>query len=616
MYAGGVLGLSKTMKKIKFNEDLIRILISAVLLIISIFLKNFKTAYLIVIVVSYVFVSKEVYENALKNIKNKEIFDENLLMIIATLGAFYIKEYPEAVLVMLLFSLGEYLSSQAVDNSKKAIIDLMDLRSDKTRLKNGELVSTKKVKLNDIIIVNPGEKIPLDGIIINGASHLDTKNLTGESKPLSVKKGDTVLSGTINIESILEINSTSTYKTSTASKIIDIMEHADEKKAKTEKFITKFSKIYTPIVVLLSILIVVIPTILGCDFNTWLYRALEMLVISCPCALVISVPLSYFAGIGRASKDGILIKGSNELDNLSNIKTILFDKTGTLTKGVFEVTKINGNINEVLKIAANAEAHSNHPIGKSIVSAYNKTLDMKITDYKEIAGLGISCKLNKEKVLVGKIDLLLENNIDVDKIDSVGTVIYVAKNNECIGSIIISDKIKDNAKETLEDLRGELVENLVVLSGDKDEVVEDLAKTLNLDAYHAELLPEDKIKLLEEYQIFGQTAFVGDGINDAPVIKLSDIGIAMGKIGSDATVDASDIVLMNDDLSSITKAIRISKLTKRVILSNIIFAISFKLLMLVLAIIGITPIYLAVFADVGVTLLSVLNSLRIFKKDL
>lgn len=604
------------MKKIKFNEDLIRILISAILLIISIFLKNFKTTYLIVIVVSYVFVSKEVYENALKNIKNKEIFDENLLMIIATLGAFYIKEYPEAVLVMLLFSLGEYLSSQAVDNSKKAIIELMDLRSDKTRLKNGELVSTKKVKLNDIIIVNPGEKIPLDGIIINGASHLDTKNLTGESKPLSVKKGDTVLSGTINIESILEINSTSTYKTSTASKIIDIMEHADEKKAKTEKFITKFSKIYTPIVVLLSILIVVIPTILGCDFNTWLYRALEMLVISCPCALVISVPLSYFAGIGRASKDGILIKGSNELDNLSNIKTILFDKTGTLTKGVFEVTKINGNINEVLKIAANAEAHSNHPIGKSIVSAYNKTLDMKITDYKEIAGLGISCKLNKEKVLVGKIDLLLENNIDVDKIDSVGTVIYVAKNNECIGSIIISDKIKDNAKETLEDLRGELVENLVVLSGDKDEVVEDLAKTLNLDAYHAELLPEDKIKLLEEYQIFGQTAFVGDGINDAPVIKLSDIGIAMGKIGSDATVDASDIVLMNDDLSSITKAIRISKLTKRVILSNIIFAISFKLLMLILAIIGITPIYLAVFADVGVTLLSVLNSLRIFKKDL
>lgn len=604
------------MKKIKFNEDLIRILISAILLIISIFLKNFKTTYLIVIVVSYVFVSKEVYENALKNIKNKEIFDENLLMIIATLGAFYIKEYPEAVLVMLLFSLGEYLSSQAVDNSKKAIIELMDLRSDKARLKNGELVSAKKVKLNDIIIVNPGEKIPLDGIIINGASHLDTKNLTGESKPLSVKKGDTVLSGTINIESILEINSTSTYKTSTASKIIDIMEHADEKKAKTEKFITKFSKIYTPIVVLLSILIVVIPTILGCDFNTWLYRALEMLVISCPCALVISVPLSYFAGIGRASKDGILIKGSNELDNLSNIKTILFDKTGTLTKGVFEVTKINGNINEVLKIAANAEAHSNHPIGKSIVNAYNKTLDMKITDYKEIAGLGISCKLNKEKVLVGKIDLLLENNIDVDKIDSVGTVIYVAKNNECIGSIIISDKIKDNAKETLEDLRGELVENLVVLSGDKDEVVEDLAKTLNLDAYHAELLPEDKIKLLEEYQIFGNVAFVGDGINDAPVIKLSDIGIAMGKIGSDATIEASDIVLMNDDLSSITKAIRISKLTKRVILSNIIFAISFKLLMLILAIIGITPIYLAVFADVGVTLLSVLNSLRIFKKGL
>lgn len=604
------------MKKIKFNEDLIRILISTVLLIISMFLKSFKTAYLIIIVISYVFVSKKVYENAIKNIKKKELFDENLLMIIATLGAFYIKEYPEAVLVMLLFSLGEYLSDQAIDNSKKAIIDLMDLRSDKTRLKNGELVSTKKVKLNDIIIVNPGEKIPLDGIIINGVSHLDTKNLTGESKPLSVKKNDTVLSGTINIEGILEINSTSTYKTSTASKIIDIMEHADEKKAKTEKFITKFSKIYTPIVVLLSILIVVIPTILGCDFNTWLYRALEMLVISCPCALVISVPLGYFAGIGRASKEGILIKGSNELDNLSNIKTILFDKTGTLTKGVFEVTKINGDTHEVLKVAANAEAHSNHPIGKSIVSAYNRALDMKITNYKEIAGLGISCKLDKEKVLVGKKDLLLENNIDVDEIDSVGTVIYVAKNNECIGSIIISDKIKDNAKETLKDLRGEFVENLVVLSGDKDEVVEDLAKKLNLDAYHAELLPEDKIKLLKEYQIFGNVAFVGDGINDAPVIKLSDTGIAMGGIGSDATIEASDIVLMNDDLSSITKAIRISKLTKKIILSNIIFAIIFKLLMLILAIMGITPIYLAVFADVGVTLLSVLNSLRIFKKGL
>ena len=607
------------MKKIKINEDLIRILISAILLITSIFLKNFKTAYLIVIVVSYVFVSKEVYENALKNIKNKEIFDENLLMIIATLGAFYIKEYPEAVLVMLLFSLGEYLSSQAVDNSKKAIIELMDLRSDKTRLKNGELVSTKKVKLNDIIIVNPGEKIPLDGIIINGASHLDTKNLTGESKPLSVKKGDTVLSGTINIESILEINSTSTYKTSTASKIIDIMEHADEKKAKTEKFITKFSKIYTPIVVLLSILIVVIPTILGCDFNTWLYRALEMLVISCPCALVISVPLSYFAGIGRASKDGILIKGSNELDNLSNIKTILFDKTGTLTKGVFEVTKIfsvNNKDAELLKLAAEAEANSNHPIALSIKKAYGKEIKSKITNAKEISGAGISCIIGKDNILVGNKKLLKYNKIDVEENKELGTIVYVAKNKKLLGYIVISDKIKTNAKESLDKLRNDGISNLIMLSGDAEEVVNIISKKLNLDKAYGNLLPQDKVNILEEYKMKNKTAFVGDGINDAPVIKLADVGIAMGGIGSDATIEASDIVLMKDDLSRLADAIKISKITKKIVMSNIIFAIMFKIIMLILAILGITPIWLAVFADVGVTIISVLNSLRIFIKKL
>lgn len=600
------------MKKININEDFIRIIISSILLLLGIiFNEN-----LILLVISYVLISKEVYFNAFKNIKKKEIFDENLLMIIATLGAFYIKEYPEAVLVMLLFSIGEYLSDQAIDNSKKAIIELMDLRSDKSRLKNGKMVDTKKVKLGEVIIVNPGEKIPLDGIIINGTSHIDTKNLTGESIPVKASINNQVLSGTINLDSVIEIKTTSTYKTSTANKIIDIMEHADDKKAKTEKFITKFSKIYTPIVVLISLLIVLIPTLLGYSFNIWLYRSLEVLVISCPCALVISVPLGYFAGIGRASKEKILIKGSNELDSLNNIKNILFDKTGTLTEGVFEVTKINGDKEEILQLVANAEKHSNHPIAKSIIKAYNKELKLKVKSYKEIAGNGITCKINKDEIYIGTKKLLEKNKINVDEIKNDGTIIYVGKNKECLGSIVISDKIKENAKDSLNTLRKLGIENLIVLSGDKEQVVENIAKKLKLDAYHSELLPEDKIKILKEYQIFGKTAFVGDGINDAPVIKLSDIGIAMGGIGSDATIEASDIVLMNDNLEGLISAIKIGKITKKIIISNIIMAISFKIIMLLLAIIGITPIWLAVFADVGVTLLSVLNSLRILRKPL
>ena len=618
MYAGGVLGLSKTMKKIKFNEDLIRILISAVLLIISIFLKNFKTAYLIVIVVSYVFVSKEVYENALKNIKNKEIFDENLLMIIATLGAFYIKEYPEAVLVMLLFSLGEYLSSQAVDNSKKAIIDLMDLRSDKTRLKNGELVSTKKVKLNDIIIVNPGEKIPLDGIIINGASHLDTKNLTGESKPLSVKKGDTVLSGTINIESILEINSTSTYKTSTASKIIDIMEHADEKKAKTEKFITKFSKIYTPIVVLLSILIVVIPTILGCDFNTWLYRALEMLVISCPCALVISIPLSFFGGIGGASKMGILIKGSNYLEALANTETVVFDKTGTLTEGIFEVQDIYAEgieKDELLRIVAHAENYSNHPIAKSVKKAYNKEIDKNIIkNPQELSGKGIWARIDEKDILVGNEKLMLEEKIDFKKCDEVGTILYVAIDKKYVGYVLIADKIKQDSSKTIRELKAMNIKETVMLTGDKKEVGEYVAKKLNMDKVYTELLPDGKVEkveeLLKQKSEKGKLVFVGDGINDAPVLTISDIGVAMGGLGSDAAIEAADIVIMTDETSKISKAINLSKKTMRIVRENIIFAIFVKIAVLVLTAFGASTMWEAVFADVGVSVIAIINALR------
>jgi len=603
------------MKKIKINEDLIRIIISIVFLVLGMIFN--ENIYLLVI--SYVFISKEVYFNAFKNIREGNIFDENFLMIIATLGAFYIGEYPEAVLVMLLFSIGEYLSDLAVDNSKKAIVELMDLRSDKINLKDIGVTDVNNANVGDIFVVAPGEKVALDGIIIKGESHLDTSSLTGETMPRAVYKNSEVLSGTINLEGVLEVKATKTFETSTASKIIEILEKSEEKKTKTEKFITRFSKVYTPIVVLLAILIIIIPTILGGNFNTWLYRALEMLVISCPCALVISVPLGYFSGIGKCSKEGILVKGSNILDDLVNIDTIIFDKTGTITEGVFEVTKIysvNNKDTELLKLAAEAEANSNHPIALSIKKAYGKEIKSKITNAKEISGAGISCIIGKDNILVGNKKLLKYNKIDVEENKELGTIVYVAKNKKLLGYIVISDKIKTNAKESLDKLRNDGISNLIMLSGDTEEVVNIISKKLNLDKAYGNLLPQDKVNILEEYKMKNKTAFVGDGINDAPVIKCADVGIAMGGIGSDATIEASDIVLMKDDLSNLADAIKISKITKKIVLSNIIFAIMFKIIMLVLAILGITPIWLAVFADVGVTIISVLNSLRIFIKKL
>lgn len=597
----------------KINEDLIRIIISIVLLVLGMIFN--ENIYLLVI--SYVFISKEVYFNAFKNIREGKIFDENFLMIIATLGAFYIGEYPEAVLVMLLFSIGEYLSDLAVDNSKKAIVELMDLRSDKINLKDIGVTDVNNANVGDIFVVAPGEKVALDGIIIKGESHLDTSSLTGETMPRAVYINSEVLSGTINLEGVLEVKATKTFETSTASKIIEILEKSEEKKTKTEKFITRFSKVYTPIVVLLAILIIIIPTILGGNFNTWLYRALEMLVISCPCALVISVPLGYFSGIGKCSKEGILVKGSNILDDLVNIDTIIFDKTGTITEGVFEVTKIfsvNNKDAELLKLAAEAEANSNHPIALSIKKAYGKEIKSKITNAKEISGAGISCIIGEDNILVGNKKLLKYNKIDVEENKELGTIVYVAKNKKLLGYIVINDKIKTNAKESLDKLRNDGISNLIMLSGDAEEIVNIISKKLNLDKAYGNLLPQDKVNILEEYKMKNKTAFVGDGINDAPVIKCADVGIAMGGIGSDATIEASDIVLMKDDLSNLADAIKISKITKKIVMFNIIFAIMFKIIMLVLAILGITPIWLAVFADVGVTIISVFNSLRIFIK--
>ena len=487
------------MKKIEINEDFIRIIISIIFLILGLIFSN----NVILLTISYVFVSKEVYYNAIKNIKDGEIFDENFLMIIATLGAFYIKEYPEAVLVMLLFSIGEYLSDQAVDNSKKAIVDLMDLRSDKINLKSKGVVDVSEAKVGDVFIVAPGEKIALDGIVIKGKSHLDTSSLTGESIPRGVSKNSEVLSGTINLEGMLEIKATKTFETSTASKIIDIIEHSENKKTKTEKFITRFSKIYTPIVVLLALLVVIIPSLLEANFDTWLYRALEMLVISCPCALVISVPLGYFSGIGRCSKEGILVKGSNILDDLLTIDTIIFDKTGTITEGVFEVTKIhsvNNNNDEILKLAVSAEANSNHPIAKSIKKAYDKKVNCKITNFKEISGLGISCNIDKDKILVGNKKFLEKNKIEIENNKEVGTIVYIAKNNQFLGYIVISDKIKENVKENLNDLKHEEIKSLIMLSGDDDVIVKNIANNLKLDKSFGNLLPQDKVDILNSYK--------------------------------------------------------------------------------------------------------------------
>lgn len=604
------------MKHKIINADLVKLIMSLIFILIAyLFIENpniFKT----LLFISYIVVSYEVYFNAIKNIKDKEFFDENILMIIATLGAFYIGKYTEAVAVMFLFSLGEYLSEIAVNNSKTAIIELMDLRSENINIKNVGIVDITTAKINDVFIVKPGEKVPLDGIIIKGTSHLDTSSLTGESKPKRVNKNDTVLSGSLNLESLIEVKATSTYKTSTASKIIEIMENSDEKKSNSEKFITRFSKVYTPVVIIISLLVVTIPSIITGDFYTWLYRGLELLVISCPCALVISIPLGFFCGIGRASRERILIKGSEELDRLNKIDTVIFDKTGTITEGTFALTKIvskNITKEELLKLVATVENNSNHPIAKSIKNAYKKEIVDKVKNFKEISGSGIKCKIDNQKVVIGTSKFLKEEGINSESIDEIGTVLHVAKNNEYLGYLVINDRIKNNAKKSLNDLKNNIT-NIVLLSGDNYKNVENIAQKLNFDDFYGELLPQDKVKIVKDYQKNNYVAFVGDGINDAPVIKSANVGFAMGALGSDAAIEASDIVLMDDDLNQIGEAIKIAKMTKIIIMSNITFAITFKIVMLLLAIMGKTSIWLAVFADVGVTLISILNSLRIMWK--
>ncbi|MBQ8535475.1 MAG: cadmium-translocating P-type ATPase [Bacilli bacterium] len=599
-----------------FNEELIKILLSIILLVISFFISN-ENIKLILLVLSYIIISFEMYIKLLKNIKSFEIFDETFLMIIATIGAFFISSYLEAVMVMLLYQIGEYLSELTVSKSKESIIALMDLRVDMALLDNNgspKEVRIEKVKIGDIFIVKPGEKVPLDGIVVKGESYLDTSSLTGESVPKHVKENDEVLSGCINKDGILRIQATKTSKNSTAQKIVELLESYNTNKSNEEKFISKFASKYTKIVVLSTVLVVLIPTLLGGDFKEWLYKALVFLVTSCPCALVISVPLGYICGIGKASKSGVIIKGSKELEDLSNIDYLMLDKTGTITEGVFKINKIETTLKEeeLLKIVASAENNSIHPIADAIKQEYNDKL-YEVNDYKEISGQGITCVINKQKVLIGNEKLLKSNNVEFTETTEVGTIIYIAIDNKYVGYILISDKIRKENKD-LSILKKCIKKEIIILSGDNENIVKDVAKKVKIDKYYAELLPKDKVKYVNEYKDKGTVMFIGDGINDAPVIKKATVGVSMGNIGSDAAIEASDVVLMKDNLMKIKEVINISKFTKKKITQNIIFALGVKFLVLILSLFGLSTILMATFADVGVTLLSILNVLIIFKK--
>lgn len=606
----------------RINEDLVKIIISTILFIISFFIKDNKFMYFAVLLVSYVVISYELYVNTYKNILEKEFFDEDTLMILATIGAFCIGEYVEAVLVILLFQLGEYLSDVASSRTKDSITSLMDLRSDTIHLLKGgvsKTVLTSKAKLGDIFAVLPGEIVPLDGVVEDGISLLNTASLTGESVPREVGKGDIILSGVENLSGVLKIKATSTYETSTASKIIDLMEHSNDKKTKTEKFITKFSRIYTPVVVLLAILIAIIPIFFNINFKDSLYQALVFLVMSCPCALVISVPLGFFQGIGRCSKEKILVKGSNELDSLSNIEAIAFDKTGTITEGKFKVTDVvsKNKKNNLLKIAAHCESYSNHPIAKSIIDSYDGEIDKdKVSNYKEISGKGISCKYDGVTYYLGNLLYMKDKHIEVDDIDTYATIIYMASKNEYLGYLVISDAIKRESKKTITNLKNLGIKRILLLSGDNEKIVKSISNKVGINEYYDSLLPQDKVEKVEELTKEYVVAFVGDGMNDAPVIKRADIGISMGGIGSDVAIEASDVVLMKDEIEAIPKAIKISKLTKRVVKYNIFLAIAVKAVVLILALLGFPSIWMAIVADVGVTLLSVLNTFVIQKKHI
>ncbi len=611
----------------KMNKQLIKIILSFILVIISIILKFDNILYNnIIYVIAYIIVGYDIFLKALKNILRGKVFDENFLMTIATIGAFCIKEFPEAVAVMLFYQIGELFQSYAVDKSRKSVASLMDIRPDYANVYHKdkiECVDPNDVNIGEIILVKPGEKIPLDGIIIEGESSLNTIALTGESIPKKVSIDDEVLSGCINNEGSLKIKVSKKFTESTVSKILDLVENASSRKSKSENFISKFARVYTPVVVIIAILLAIIPSIFIKDavFSDWLYRALSFLVVSCPCALVISIPLSFFGGIGAASKIGVLIKGSNYLEALANTEVVVCDKTGTLTEGIFKVQNINAigySKEELLRYATYAESFSNHPISNSLKQAYGKEIDDKlVSETQEISGKGVKALVDNKKVLVGNEKLMKEYNIKFEKSQDTGTVAYVAINNEFAGTILIADKIKDDSYKAIKLFKENNIKKIIMLTGDRENISASIANNLKLDEHYAELLPQDKVSLVEKFMkqksIDGKLVFVGDGINDAPVLALADIGVAMGGLGSDAAIEAADIVIMTDEISKIANAIQISKKTMRIVKQNIIFAISVKIAVLILSALGIVTMWAAVFADVGVSILAILNALRILK---
>ena len=610
----------------KMKKKLIRIITSFILLVLAFILKLDNTIINnILFIISYLIVGYDIVLKALRNITRGKVFDENFLMTIATIGAFFIGEFPEAVAVMLFYQVGELFQSYAVDKSRKSVAALMDIRPDYANVyRNEEIekVNPNDVNIGEIILIKPGEKIPIDGVVVEGSSLLNTLALTGESMPRSVTEGDEVLSGCINNEGILKVKVTKEFGESTVSKILDLVENASSRKSKSESFISKFAKYYTPIVVIIAILLALIPPLLtDTTFKTWIYRALSFLVVSCPCALVISIPLSFFGGIGASSKIGVLVKGSNYLEALANTEIVVCDKTGTLTEGIFKVQKVDAvgySDEDLLRYTSYAENYSNHPIALSIKEAYGKDINEKlVTKTKELKGMGVIAKVESKEVLVGNEKLMEEYNIDYIKSNDIGTIIYIAIDKKYAGTILISDKIKEDAYKAVKEFRENNVKKIVMLTGDREEISKNVSKELKLDKYYAELLPQDKVKkvesLMQEKSEYGKLVFIGDGINDAPVLALSDIGVAMGGLGSDAAIEAADIVIMTDEPSKLANAIKISKKTMQIVKENIVFAITVKILVLLLSAIGIATMWAAVFADVGVSVIAIINALRILR---
>lgn len=603
------------------KKKIISMAISALLMVIAYLIKEKNsTLNLILEISAYLVVGLPILKTAFINITKGQIFDENFLMTIATLGAIAIGQREEGVMVMLLYTLGEYLQDKAVDSSTKSIKNLVKMKPESANLVSDgktEVVKPEVLKIGDIIRILPGEKIPVDSIVIKGETSLDTSSITGESMPVNVSIGDEIISGSINNEGVIEAKVRKEYKDSAVSQILDLVKNASNKKSETENFITVFARYYTPIVVIAAVVIAVLPPIiLKEEFIKWIYTALTFLVISCPCAMIISIPLAYFASIGVSSKHGILVKGSNYVESMSKVDTIIMDKTGTITEGSFKVTDVVAKScteEELLSIAKKMEEHSNHPIALSIRNYYKDEVNLDIKNIKDIPGKGLSGELEGEEILLGNSKLLKENKILVEEVESSGTMIYVAKNGEFLGHIEIADSIKKDARETIKELKEQGIKNIIMLTGDREISASEVAKKLKLDGYRAGLLPQDKVKSFNEIKEAseGRVAFVGDGVNDAPVLRISDVGISMGELGSDAAIESGDVTLMGNGLKKLSLFHRISKKTKLISMENIVFALGVKFIVMILGVMGHANMWAAVFADVGVSLIAVFNSLRI-----